>query len=174
LSSSYKHCPVCGEALVEKEMDGRERLVCSQCAFVFYQNPAPAAGVILIEDDQMLWVQRKFEPRKGGWTFPAGFLEYDEHIETCAVRETLEETGLHVELDRLFNAYMAMDDPRTQVVLLLYLARRTGGVLLPGDDAVDAKFFPIDDPPRDIAFRAHELALAEIRSHLQQEKDGAR
>jgi len=70
-----------------------------------------------------------------------------------------------VELIRLLGAYMAMDDPRTQVVLLLYLARRVGGELVPGDDAIDARFFPVGDPPP-IAFRAHEEALADIRRLL--------
>jgi len=142
-----------------------QRLVCSDCGFVFYQNPAPAAGVVVIEDGGVLWVQRRFEPRKDLWTMPAGFVEVDEHVETCAVREAKEETGLDVELIRLLGAYMAMDDPRTQVVLLLYLARRVGGELVPGDDAIDARFFPVGDPPP-IAFRAHEEALADIRRLL--------
>ena len=162
MTRGYTHCPVCGGELRRREWEGMERLVCSDCGFVFYQNPAPAAGVVVIEDDRLLWVQRRFEPRKDLWTMPAGFLEYDEHVETCAVREAKEETGLEVELIRLLGAYMAMDDPRTQVVLLLYLARRVGGDLLPGDDAIDARFFPIDEPPP-IAFCAHEEALADIR-----------
>ncbi len=159
----YSHCPVCGHDLATRHVEGRDRLVCTSCSFVFYQNPAPAAGVILVEDGQLLWVQRKFEPRKGGWTLPAGFVEYGEHVEECAVREMKEETGLDIELDGLFNAYMANDDPRVQVILLLYRARRVGGELQAGDDAIDARFFPVDEPPADIAFRAHELALADIR-----------
>jgi ADP-ribose pyrophosphatase YjhB (NUDIX family) len=143
-------------------MDGRVRLVCTSCGHVLYRNPAPAAGVIVVEGEEVLWVQRRFEPRKDLWTFPAGFVEYDEHIEECAVRETREETGLEVELSGLFGAYMAMDDPRTRVVLILYRARRVGGELHPGDDAVDARYFPIDTPPP-IAFRAHEKALADLR-----------
>ena len=138
------------------------RLVCADCGFVFYRNPAPAAGVVVIEGDRVLWVQRRFEPRKDLWTMPAGFLELDEHVETCAVREAKEETGLDVELIRIFGAYMAMDDPRTQVVLLLYLARRVGGELAPGDDAIAARFFPLDAPPP-VAFRAHAEALADIQ-----------
>jgi 8-oxo-dGTP diphosphatase len=163
---SYSHCPVCGGDLSTRHQEGRDRLVCAACGFVFYQNPAPAAGIILIEEGRLLWVQRKFEPRKGGWTLPAGFVEYGEHVEECAVREMKEETGIDVELDGLFNAYMANDDPRVQVVLLLYRARRISGELQPGDDAVDARFFPIGEPPRDIAFKAHEMALAEIRRRL--------
>ena len=165
---TYRHCPVCGASLVKRDCDGRERLVCSECEFVFYQNPAPASGVILIEDDRLLWVQRRFDPSKKLWTLPAGFVEYDEHVAECAVRETKEETGLDVEIIRLFGAYMAMDDPRTQVVLNLYLARRVGGEIKPGDDAIDARFYPIDEPPP-IAFRAHEEALADIRRMLGRE-----
>jgi len=162
----YAHCPRCGGRLETRHTEGRDRQVCAECGFVFYRNPAPAAGVILIENGELLWVQRRFEPRRGQWTLPAGFVEYDEHVEECAVRETREETGLDVELSGLFNAYMAMDDPRVRVVLLLYTAVRTGGTLAPGDDAVDARFFPIDDPPAEIAFRAHRMALDDIRVRL--------
>jgi 8-oxo-dGTP diphosphatase len=149
-------------------MDGRDRQVCGECEFVFYQNPAPAVGVIVIEDGKVLLVQRKFDPRAGGWTLPAGFVEYDEQVEECAVRELKEETNLDVELTGLFGAYSAMDDPRVRVVLLLYTGRRTGGQLLAGDDACDAGFFPIDDLPRPIAFKAHVRALADVKTLLFQ------
>lgn len=164
MTVTFRHCPVCGGDLETRHLDDRDRLVCSQCGFVFYQNPAPAAGVIVVDDDgRLLWVQRKFEPRKGLWTLPAGFVEFDEHVEECAVRETKEETGLDVELTGLFNAYMAMDDPRTRVVLLLYTARVTGGELRAGDDASAVRWVDIDDQPGELAFRAHQLALADIR-----------
>lgn len=159
----YKHCPVCGGELGVRHVEDRDRLVCTDCEFVFYQNPVPAAGVILIEEGRVLWVQRKFEPRAGRWTLPAGFVEYGENVEECAVREMKEETGIDVELTGLFNAYMAMDDPRVQVVLLLYEAKRVGGELQPGDDAMDAVWTPLDQEPGEIAFKAHKLALADIR-----------
>lgn len=164
--TNYAFCPVCGGSLVTREMDGHARQVCADCGFVFYRNPAPAAGVILVEDGAVLLVKRKFDPRKDRWTLPAGFVEYDEVITDCAVRETREETGLDVELDGLFGAYMAMDDPRTRVVLVLYMCRRRGGALRAGDDASDARFFPLDALPAEIAFRAHELALADLRKKL--------
>ena len=119
--------------------------------------------MVLVEAGQVLLVQRKFEPRVGMWTLPAGFVEYDEHVAACAVRETKEETNLDVELEGLFGAYMAMDDPRVQVVLLLYRCRRVGGELRAGDDAIDARFFPINGTPKEIAFKAHEQALEDLR-----------
>jgi 8-oxo-dGTP diphosphatase len=163
MTEQAKFCPRCGSPMVLRTIDHHERAVCERCGHISYRNPVPAAGVVLVENGEILMVQRKFEPRVGLWTLPAGFVEYDEHVEACAVRETREETGLVVELTRLFGAYMAMDDPRVQVVLLLYLARRMGGTLTPGDDASEARFFPLDAAPEGIAFKAHEQALADVR-----------
>jgi ADP-ribose pyrophosphatase YjhB (NUDIX family) len=150
--------------MTARNLDGRMRAVCDRCGFVAYRNPAPAAGVVLVESGQVLLVRRKFEPREGMWTFPAGFVEYDEHVESCAVRETREETGLEVELAGLFGAYMAMDDPRVRVVLLLYRARRVGGELCAGDDASEESFFPLAETPAEIAFQAHREALSDLRA----------
>jgi 8-oxo-dGTP diphosphatase len=166
MRDDYKYCPRCGGELVIRALDRVDRQVCGECDYVFYQNPAPAVGVIVIENNRVLLVQRKFDPRKGGWTLPAGFVEYDEHVGNCAIRELKEETNLDVELTGVFNAYSAMDDPRVRVVLLLYTGRRVGGELAAGDDAMDARFFPIDELPDPIAFEAHRQALAEIKSRL--------
>jgi ADP-ribose pyrophosphatase YjhB (NUDIX family) len=163
MSHDLLYCSRCGGPLTPRRVDDRVRAICDGCGFVAYQNPAPAAGIVLVEGGAVLLVQRKFEPRVGMWTLPAGFVEYDEHVEGCAIRETKEETNLVVELDGLFGAYMAMDDPRVRVVLLLYRARRVGGELRAGDDAIDARFFPLANTPKDIAFIAHEQALADLR-----------
>lgn len=163
MSRNYRFCPVCGAPLGRRLDGDHERLVCTSCDFVFYQNPAAAAGVILMDGDRVLLVRRRFEPRKGLWTLPAGFVEWSEHPRDCAVREMKEETNLDVELTGLFGAYSAMDDPRTNVVLLLYTADRTGGDVRPGDDAEAAEFFGLDALPDGIAFRAHAQALDELK-----------
>lgn len=163
MSQEPLYCARCGGQLTPRMVDGRMRAVCDRCGFVAYRNPAPAAGVVLVESGQVLMVQRKFEPRVGMWTLPAGFVEYDEHVTECAIRETKEETNLDVELDGLFGAYVAMDDPRVRAVLLLYRCRRIGGELRAGDDALDARFFPLHRTPKEIAFKAHVQALEDLR-----------
>lgn len=164
MSGEALYCSRCGGPMTPRKLDDRVRAVCDRCGFVAYRNPAPAAGVVLVEAGSVLLVRRRFDPRRGMWTLPAGFVEYDEHVEACAIRETREETGLDVELEGLFGAYMAMDDPRVRVVLLLYRARRVGGELRAGDDAEDARFFPLEATPAEIAFKAHEQALADLRA----------
>ena len=73
---NFKYCPVCGDLLVEKlvHAEGTKRLVCRGCNFIFYINPVPAVGVILFQDDKILLVKRKYPPKIGEWTLPAGFI----------------------------------------------------------------------------------------------------
>jgi 8-oxo-dGTP diphosphatase len=159
----YKFCPRCGSPLVERVVDHRRRTVCPSCEFVHYRNPVPACGVVLVENGKVLLVKRKFDPHVGMWTLPAGFVEADEDAAGCAVREMKEETNLDIEIVRLFNVYSAFDDPRTPVVLVLYLGKRVGGDLKCGDDASDARFYDLGGLPSEIAFRAHRTALSDIR-----------
>jgi ADP-ribose pyrophosphatase YjhB (NUDIX family) len=72
-----------------------------------------------------------------------------------------EETGLLVRLTGLFGVYAGLDDPRSRAVLILYTARREGGRLRAGDDAIEAKWCAPAHLPRSIAFAAHRQALQE-------------
>ena len=168
MGKTYKFCPLCGGGLVERfvELEGKTRRVCDTCDFIYYQNPTPAAGVVVLDGERVLLVKRKYEPRAGLWTLPAGFVEAGEDAGECAARETKEETNLDVEIVRVFNVYSAFDDPRTAVVLIMYLARRIAGDVKPGDDASEAGFYALDEMPGDIAFRAHRNALADIKQQL--------
>ncbi len=159
----FRFCPLCGQALVEGHLDGRGRMHCpdSQCGYIFYQNPIPAAGAILVKDHQVLLVKRAHPPRIGWWCIPAGFMEWQEHPAETAVREIEEETGLKIELTSFFDVYTGEDDPRVNAVLMLYLANIVGGELKPADDALDVRWFSFDDLPEKIAFEAHIQALAD-------------
>jgi 8-oxo-dGTP diphosphatase len=127
-------------------------------------NPTPAAGVILMDGNSVLLVKRKYEPRVGMWTLPAGFVEADENVAECVVREAKEETNLDIEIVRIFNVYSAFDDPRTAVVLIIYIGKKLDGELRCGDDASEARYFELDGLPEDIAFRAHKNALRDLKA----------
>jgi 8-oxo-dGTP diphosphatase len=157
-----RHCVVCGARLVLRDDRGHPRPTCGSCGWVYYRNPAPAAGILLLERRGVLMVRRRWPPAEGAWCLPAGFMEYGESPERCAVRETREETGLRVRLRSLFGVYAGMVDPRVRAVLILYTAERTGGRLRAGDDATAARYFPLSRLPREIAFAAHRRALDEL------------
>ena len=157
----YHYCPKCGRPLVKQDIDHRLRMICSDdsCGFIFYQNPIPAAGVMVVQDGRILLVKRAHPPRIGWWCIPAGFMEWEEHPRETAVRELAEETGLEIRLTSTFDIYHGNDDPRTNAVLILYLGEVVGGELQAADDALDVRYFPLNDLPEKIAFEAHIQAL---------------
>ena len=155
----YKFCPWCGKTLITSQTDGRQRLRCPNCDFIWYHNPIPAAGAIIEKDGKILLVKRKFPPRVGDWCFPAGFMEYEESPVECCIREIKEETGLDINISRMFWNYAGHDDPRSHAMLALYLAEVTGGNLVAGDDAIEVEYFDIFHTPENIAFQAHKEAI---------------
>jgi mutator protein MutT len=155
-------CPRCATALESRPEHGTLRPTCPACGYIWYRNPVPAAGVLIREHGRVLLVRRKFDPRAGAWCLPAGFMEAGETPEQTAMRELREETGLEARLTALFHVYAGFDDPRVRAVLILYTAERTGGTLAPGDDAIEAAWFPLAAPPEPIAFASHRQALADL------------
>ena len=58
-------------------------------------------GVLVRQDNRVLLTQRRYEPDTGLWTLPGGLVELGEGIMEAAKRETKEETGLDIEIERL-------------------------------------------------------------------------
>lgn len=158
----WVYCPLCAGTLEVTRREELPRRYCPRCDRIYYHNPVPAAGGVVVVDDRVLLVRRKFHPRVGEWTLPAGFLEYYESPEHCAVREVEEETGLLTEVQSVFGVYAGHDDPRFTALLVLYRMSIAGGKLAPGDDASEARFFAPDEIPAAIAFTAHQSALRDL------------
>ena len=156
-----RFCPRCATRLEKRDDHGQIRPTCGNCGFVYYRNPVPAAGVVIESRGRVLMVRRAYAPRAGAWCLPAGFMEYGESPERCAIRELREETGLLGRLTGLLGVYAGVDDPRVRSVLILYTAERLGGRLKPGDDAIEADWFAPTALPRAIAFGSHRRALEE-------------
>lgn len=161
-------CIRCGTRLQPRREDGRERLACPACGWVYYPKPNIASAVALVQDGQVLLVRRRYDPFKGEWTMPSGFMEYGETAEETAVRELKEELGVDVELTGLVSVEMERGDPRGLCLLVVYSGRVVGGRLTPGDDAAEVRTFPLERLPDDIAFEAHRRALEKLSSRIHQ------
>lgn len=114
-----------------------------------YKNPVPTVDIIIIYGDGIVLIERKNPPH--GWALPGGFVDYGEDLETAAVREAREETGLTITLTGQFHTYSdPRRDPRLHTITTVYTARGTG-TLRAGDDAVNARVYTRDNLP-DLAF----------------------
>lgn len=102
-------------------------------------------AIILNEKREVLLIKRKNEPFKGFWALPGGFVEYGEIVEDAVLREVKEETGLDVEIIKLFNVYSdPKRDPRGHTISIVYYCKVKGGFLKGGDDAKEAKWLKVD------------------------------
>lgn len=128
---------------------GKSRPACPACGFVQFMEPKVGVGVMVVEMGRILLVQRAMRPAIGLWSIPAGYLDYGEDPKEVAARETLEETGLVVEVGELVDVYFN-PEALTQggaSLFVLYRARVVRGTLQAGDDAAAAAFFSPDHLP---------------------------
>lgn len=144
----YRYCPMCGLSLTTKCLHGDVKLrqVCEHCGFVRYVNPLPVVGTIPVFEGKVLLCRRAIEPRKGYWTLPAGFMEGYETLKEGAARETLEETGSHVAIDRLFSI---IDVPEANQIHFFFLAQLTALPSEPGIETLEQRLFNLDEIPWD-------------------------
>ncbi len=97
-------CNVCGHKVDYRvpEGDHLPRHICPSCGHIQYFNPRIIVGCIPEwEDGRILLCKRDIEPRRGLWTFPAGFMELGETTAEGAARESREEAEADVEMGSL-------------------------------------------------------------------------
>ena len=95
------YCSTCKTKNSYSHIEGQIRYHCPKCKSIHYQNPKPTATLICIKNNQILLVKRAFNPQKGSWSLPGGFIELQETPEDAAVRELKEETNLNGEVVKL-------------------------------------------------------------------------
>jgi ADP-ribose pyrophosphatase YjhB (NUDIX family) len=157
-------CLKCGTALrVTQYEDGHLHPVCPNCGWAYFPDPKVAAAVYLVQEGKVLLVRRVFDPHRGEWTLPAGFVNAGEEPAAAAARECLEETGITARVTGLRHVITGREHPRGADIVLVYSAEFISGAVLASDDADEAAFFPLDALPP-LAFRATRVALGVVEA----------
>jgi len=157
---SFKNCPICGNSLNPKTLEDRERMACSECGWVHYENPLPSTAAFVRNlEGGILLIKRGVEPGYGQWALPSGFIEIDETPEMGCLRELEEETGLKGKIVKLVGVYSQESYMYKNVIIIGYEVDGFGK-LQPGSDSLEAKYFFPQDLP-EIAFPSHSQMLAD-------------
>lgn len=152
-----RFCPRCGRPA---DVEYPRFMSCAHCGYGAYYNPKPVAAAIpATVDGRIILLRRGFEPGKGLWTFPGGFVDLGESVEDAARRETMEELEIHVELGPVVGVYSRPED---RVVLIVYAATTTQTPRTTAEATEVRAFAPRDLPWDALAFWSTERALREF------------
>jgi ADP-ribose pyrophosphatase YjhB (NUDIX family) len=124
----------------------------------FYDDPAapkansvvPSANVVVVNDASEILLIRRTD--NDNWALPGGAMDLGESLPDAAIRETLEETGVRVDLTGLVGIYT---DPRHVILYtsngevrqefsVVFTARPVGGEPTPSDESSEVHWVAPD------------------------------
>jgi ADP-ribose pyrophosphatase YjhB (NUDIX family) len=161
----WKQCPRCAKPL---ENDGATAR-CHACGFVAHASSEPTAcALVLDHGGRVLLARRAFEPERGKWDLPGGFLAEGEEPLDGLRRELREEAGVEIEPLEFVGVWVDRygDDEDAIATLNLYwTARIVSGEPAPADDVSELSWFSLDDlpPEEELAFENVAKALRSRR-----------
>ena len=119
-----------------------------------------ASVVAFTQDRQRVLLHQREDFRV--WTLPGGHIESGESWQETAARETLEETGYQVAIDRLVGHYWHPQMPHGGDLQHLFEGRVVGGAPISrGPETAGVGLFPITElPPRTIRWARVHIADA--------------
>ena len=144
----YNFCFSCGGALSKSEPYNFQ--TCSVCSKHVFHNSKPCSGALIVNNNKLLLIKRGIEPKYGTWDLPGGFCHPDELPDAATVRECFEETGLNVQIKELVHIEIDdynYDNSTFKTLNFFYLATSETQSAVATDDAMEAKWFELDQLP---------------------------
>jgi ADP-ribose pyrophosphatase YjhB (NUDIX family) len=102
------------------------------------------AGTVIVDQERVLFVRNRYGVTKGRYLLPAGRVHAGELPDRAAERETLEETGLHVQVTGLLGVRIVAQENGEHNYFFMFAATliSPASELRPNLDEVDdARFF---------------------------------
>lgn len=139
-------------------------------------RPRVAVISVLIKDDHVLLVRRANPPDAGFWGFPGGKIEFGETITKAAERELGEETSIIGQATGVLTSVDAFSGDETgrldsHYVLIAVLCQWRSGQPHAGDDALEARWFPLDEVDEARLTLSKDVAEVARYAATQQQKE---
>lgn len=87
------------------------------------------------------------------WNLPGGRVEAGENPVQAAIREVREEVGLEVVIEKLTGVYY---EPTKDVLVYQFICRKVGGRTRLTGEAMDIRYFFVEDLPLNVSPRVAE------------------
>jgi len=137
-----RHCSRCGEPTQRISASWGKR--CTACKCEHYPHLHPCA-IVLVKRGNELLLTRKAEWPAGRYSLVAGFLDFGESLEECAIREVREETGIEICNVRYVGS---QNWPFPAQLMAGFVADYAGGdVCVDPHELEDARWFRVDALP---------------------------
>jgi len=142
-------------------MDGIDRSGCKKCGWINYVNPLPVVACLTLnKKKEILLIKRNVAPSIGSWALPGGFIELNETPAKAGERELVEETGVKGKAGRLIGTELQKSKMYGFVLVVGMEFLPKSKKIVPGDDASDAKYFPLKKLPP-LPFLSHRKLIGE-------------
>ena len=142
--TTYNFCPQCGKPLRQTEFSGQLRPHCPECSYVHWGDFSLGVGGVVWHEDKVLLVQRAYNPGKGVWTIPGGYVDQKEKIADAVSREIREETGIIAEPVSVLSL---RDRPgeKHDMYIVFFLNYKGGLLKADPSEVSDLGFFTLDE-----------------------------
>jgi 8-oxo-dGTP diphosphatase len=161
----FQYCPMCKAPLRRDPLfaDNILHTHCTVCGWIQLVSNCICVAAIVKHNSGIVVLQ---PPDGEGEGFPAGIVEYGENPQDAVIRETLEETGLVVEIVRELGwSFVSYEDFPGPTVNVFFETRSVGGELREGDEG-PVKVIALKDLPP-ISPNRHDSYMA-LKRYLDQ------
>ncbi|KAB0672392.1 NAD(+) diphosphatase [Oryzomonas sagensis] len=137
-----RHCSRCGAPT--EPMTGNWGKRCTGCGTEHFPHIHPCAIVLVRRGDHLL-LTRKAEWPAGRYSLVAGFVDFGESLEECAIREVREETSIGIENVRYVGS---QNWPFPAQLMAGFVADwACGEITVDTSELEDARWFPLNALP---------------------------
>ncbi len=127
------------------------------------KTPRVGACTLIFNDDGQVLLTRRAD--NGKWCVPGGHMDMDETIRRTAIRETKEETGLDVEIERMSGMYSVVypanlfpERKSRSAFIVAFRCKRLGGELTLNEEVTEFGWFNPHNLPADLLMH-HKIRI---------------
>ena len=137
---------------------------CEHCARFNSRNIA-VSTLVINQKNEVLLIKRARNPQAGWWALVGGYVDWDETLEQCSLRELKEEAQIVADHAIFFKIYDSLNrdkDGRQNIDHAFIVRVSSADFTIEKSEVSEARWFSLDDLPKNIAFD-HRLMIDDYK-----------